>query len=49
MRDDPANPAHYKSLSPEPIEVPARVAERIFADGWPLTHKAFCENGRVGP
>jgi thymidylate synthase (FAD) len=31
------------------IELAARVCERMFADGWPLTWKAFCENGRVAP
>lgn len=31
------------------IEVAARACEKIFAEGWPLTHKAFCENGRVAP
>lgn len=31
------------------IEVAAKSLEKIFAEGWPLTHKAFCENGRVAP
>lgn len=31
------------------IEVAARAAERIFAKGWPLSYRAFCENGRVAP
>jgi thymidylate synthase (FAD) len=31
------------------IEVAARAAEDLFAQGWPITHRAFCENGRVGP
>jgi len=31
------------------IELGARACERIFADGWPLTYKAFCKNGRVAP
>lgn len=31
------------------IEVAARLVEDIFSQGWPLTYKAFCENGRVGP
>lgn len=29
------------------IEVAARACERIFAKGWPLTYRAFCECGRV--
>lgn len=31
------------------IELGARACEEMFAKGWPLTYKAFCENGRVGP
>lgn len=31
------------------IEVAARVCESIFAEGWPITYKAFCDNGRVCP
>jgi thymidylate synthase (FAD) len=31
------------------IEIAARSCEQLFAEGWPLTYKAFCENGRVGP
>ena len=31
------------------IEVAARTAEDILAQGWPLTHQAFVENGRCGP
>lgn len=31
------------------IEVAARFCEVIFAEGWPLTYKAFVECGRVGP
>jgi len=31
------------------IEVAARVCEDIFAQGWPITYKAFCDNGRVSP
>ena len=31
------------------IELPARVCEQILKEGWPITHKAFCENGRVAP
>jgi len=31
------------------IEVAARACETLFAQGWPLTHKAFVDNGRVGP
>jgi thymidylate synthase (FAD) len=31
------------------IEEAAHICEKVFADGWPLTHRAFCENGRVSP
>lgn len=31
------------------IEVAARKLEEIFASHWPLTHKAFCQNGRTDP
>jgi thymidylate synthase (FAD) len=31
------------------IELAARVAEQSLAAGWPLTYRAFCEQGRVGP
>ena len=31
------------------IELAARSCEKIFASLWPITHKAFCDNGRVGP
>lgn len=31
------------------IELAARACEQIFAEGWPITYKAFCDNGRVGP
>ena len=31
------------------IEVAARQCEELFKVGWPLTHRAFCECGRVAP
>ena len=31
------------------IELAARACEKCLEAGWPLTYKAFCENGRVGP
>lgn len=31
------------------IEVAARAAEAVLAEGWPLTYKAFVANGRVAP
>lgn len=31
------------------IELGARACEEIFAKGWPLTYKAFCDNGRAAP
>ena len=31
------------------IELAARACEQCLADGWPLTYRAFCDNGRVAP
>lgn len=31
------------------IDIAARAAEQCFAKGWPITHKAFVDNGRVAP
>ncbi len=31
------------------IELPARVCEQVLAAGWPLTYRAFVEQGRVAP
>ena len=31
------------------IEMAARTCEQIFAQGWPITHRAFIENGRTAP
>lgn len=31
------------------IQLAAETCEKIFATGWPITYKAFCDNGRVGP
>lgn len=31
------------------IEVAARAVEAIFAKGWPITYKAFIDNGRIAP
>lgn len=31
------------------IEVAARAAENVLAEGWPITYKAFIDNGRVAP
>jgi thymidylate synthase (FAD) len=41
--------AKYVSYPLYEIEAAARVAEKTLAQGWPLTYKAFVENGRVGP
>jgi thymidylate synthase (FAD) len=41
--------AKYISYPQAEIEEAARAAEAIFAQGWPLTHAAFCKNGRVAP
>jgi thymidylate synthase (FAD) len=31
------------------IEIAARAAEQILAEGWPITYRAFVDNGRVAP
>ena len=31
------------------IDVPARACEEVLKVGWPITHKAFVDNGRVAP
>lgn len=41
--------ATFVSYPQAEIEQAALVAERIFADGWPITYQAFCSNGRVAP
>lgn len=41
--------AKYVSYPLHEIELGARAAEEILKTGWPLTHKAFVEGGRVGP
>lgn len=41
--------AKFVSYPQMEIEEAARVCERMLADGWPLTYKAFCQNGIVAP
>jgi thymidylate synthase (FAD) len=41
--------AKFVSYPLHEIEVAAEACEKIFAEHWPLTYRAFCENGRVGP
>lgn len=41
--------AKFVSFPQAEIEEAARACEKIFAEGWPLTYQAFCQNGRVGP
>jgi thymidylate synthase (FAD) len=41
--------AMFVSYPQAEIEEAARACEAIFKEGWPLTQRAFCENGRVGP
>lgn len=41
--------AKFVSYPQQEIQEAARVAEQFLAEGWPLTHKAFVKNGRVGP
>lgn len=41
--------AKFVSYPQAEIEEVARAAEAVFKEGWPLTHEAFCAQGRVGP
>lgn len=41
--------ANFVSYPLHEIEMAAHACEEIFKAGWPLTHRAFVENGRVGP
>lgn len=41
--------AKFPSYPQYEIEQAARIAEQVFSLGWPLTHAAYCENGRVAP
>lgn len=41
--------ATFVSYPLHEMEMAARGIEAIFASHWPLTFRAFCENGRVGP
>lgn len=41
--------ATFVSYPQSEIEEAARVTEELFAQHWPITYKAFCDNGRVGP
>lgn len=41
--------AAYPSYPLWEIELAARACEKIFAEGWPITYRAFCDFGRVAP
>lgn len=41
--------ATYVSYPAAEIEEAARVCEQLLEEHWPLTYKAFCEQGRVAP
>jgi thymidylate synthase (FAD) len=41
--------AKFASYPQAEIEMAARAAEKILADGWPLTYAAFVRHGRVAP
>jgi thymidylate synthase (FAD) len=41
--------ARHVSYPLHEIDVAARVAERFFHEGWPITHAAFVKHGRVAP
>lgn len=41
--------ATFRSYPQAEIEEAARQCEAFFAEKWPITHAAFCKNGRVSP
>jgi thymidylate synthase (FAD) len=41
--------AKFVSFPQVEIEEAARACERFLAEGWPITHSAFCRHGRIGP
>lgn len=41
--------AKFVSYPLHEIELAARACEEALKAGWPLCHRAFCDNGRVGP
>lgn len=38
--------ANFVSYPQAEIEEAAQICEQVLAEGWPLTYKAFCANGR---
>lgn len=48
LRTHDAN-AKFVSYPQAEIEEAARACEKIFAEGWPLTYRAYVDNGRVAP
>lgn len=41
--------ATFPSYPQQEIELAALQCESILKEGWPIVHKAFCDNGRVAP
>lgn len=41
--------AKFVSYPQAETEEAARAAEKFLAEGWPITYKSFCANGRVAP
>lgn len=41
--------ATFRSYPQAEIEEAANACELTLAEGWPLTYRAYCENGRVAP
>ena len=41
--------AKYVSYPQAEIEIAAKAIEEVFKVGWPITHQAFIDNGRVSP
>jgi thymidylate synthase (FAD) len=49
LRTHEPDKAKFVSYPLWEIELAARACEKALAEGWPLTYRAFCDNGRVGP
>jgi thymidylate synthase (FAD) len=41
--------AKFPSYPQRELEEAARACEAVLRKGWPITHEAFCRNGRVAP
>ncbi|TWT58980.1 Thymidylate synthase ThyX [Thalassoglobus neptunius] len=49
LRTHEPDNAKFVSYPLHEIELGARACEEMFSKGWPITYRAFCDNGRVAP